>query len=115
MPKPRPYTFSVENVTVTGSTVASEPNPVANNDSYSVVTANMTLAIGAPGVLANDTDADGDKLDGGIGEHDDTTNAEPEHQRRFYVTHQPRLTSTVQDGFTYQANDGARRIQAWRR
>ncbi len=40
---------------------AQNKAPVANNDSYSV-DANTTLTVQAPGVLANDTDQDGDPL-----------------------------------------------------
>ena len=41
--------------------------PVAVNDSYSV-NEDTVLSVAATGVLANDTDADGDTLDGGAGE-----------------------------------------------
>ena len=40
---------------------AQNKPPVANNDSYSV-NANTTLTVPAPGVLANDTDQNGDPL-----------------------------------------------------
>src|SRR5437870_5810254 len=40
---------------------AQNKPPVANNDSYSV-NANSTLTVAAPGVLANDTDQNGDPL-----------------------------------------------------
>ncbi len=40
---------------------AQNKAPVANNDNYSVNT-NTTLTMAAPGVLANDTDQNGDPL-----------------------------------------------------
>ena len=46
--------------TVTISVTANYP-PVANNDSYNVIT-NTTLSVASPGVLGNDTDANGDSL-----------------------------------------------------
>ena len=48
----------------TGTTVTitiTNAAPVAVNNSYTIVTA-QTLSVAAPGVLANDTDADGDAL-----------------------------------------------------
>jgi hypothetical protein len=50
-----PFNFSI-----TG-TVSGNHAPVANNDSYSTAE-NTALTIGSPGVLANDTDLDGDSL-----------------------------------------------------
>jgi hypothetical protein len=40
---------------------AQNKAPVANNDSYSA-NVNTTLTVAAPGVLANDTDQNGDSL-----------------------------------------------------
>ena len=48
-------------MTITITTSAVNHPPVANNDSYSTVV-NTTLTVGSPGVLANDTDPDGDSL-----------------------------------------------------
>jgi VCBS repeat-containing protein len=77
--------------------------PVANNDSYGVHP-NTPLTVAAPGVLANDTDADGDPL---------TANwvSGPSHgmltlnsDGSFTYTSDNNYTGT--DSFTYQANDG---------
>ena len=48
-------------VAVTVSGLAEAPSLVANDDSHAV-TADTILAVDAPGVLANDEDADGDEL-----------------------------------------------------
>jgi hypothetical protein len=49
------YTTATVTITITNAT------PVARSDAYSSP-ADTTLVVGAPGVLANDTDADGDAL-----------------------------------------------------
>ena len=46
---------------VAGFPIATNAAPVAVGDSYSTPK-NTTLVVAAPGVLANDTDADGDTL-----------------------------------------------------
>jgi VCBS repeat-containing protein len=86
------------NVTATGN-----QGPVAGDDSYSVVPG-TTLSIQAPGVLANDTDANNDPLSatytGGIGHgsiHFESNGA-------FSYTPQAGFTGT--DSFTYSVSDG---------
>jgi len=81
--------------------------PVASADQY-VVEVGQTLSVGAPGVLANDTDADGDPLTavlvtsplhaaaGGF-----TLNADGS------FTYTPAAGFTGTDNFTYRASDGS--------
>ena len=99
-----PYTFSVENVTVTGSTVASEPDPVANNDSYDF-TENTTLTVATPGVLANDTDTAGYTLTAVLvtGPAHGTLTLNPNGG----FTYVPATNFSGTDSFTYYASDGA--------
>src|SRR5208337_1837309 len=97
------YTFSVENAEVTGSVAASQPDPVANNDNYNF-TENMTLTVGAPGVLANDTDTAGYTLTAVLA-------SGPAHgslslSANGGFTYTPATTFSGTDGFTYYATDG---------
>ena len=76
---------------------------MANDDNYSV-NEDGTLNVSAAGVLANDTDADGDSLSaalvGGPAHGSVTLNADGS----FVYTPTPLYFGT--DTFTYQANDG---------
>jgi hypothetical protein len=84
-------------------TVSSYQPPVANNDSYST-TENTTLTVGAPGVLANDTDADGYSLTAILlsGTADGTLSL----STNGGFTYTPTNSFTGTDSFTYLANDG---------
>jgi VCBS repeat-containing protein len=77
--------------------------PVANDDSYSVAQ-DGSLAVGAPGVLGNDTDAENDPLTatlaGGPSHGALTLNA----NGSFAYT--PNGGYSGDDSFTYRANDG---------
>jgi VCBS repeat-containing protein len=77
--------------------------PVALSDSYAV-TANQTLNIAAPGVLANDSDADGDTiaavLESGPSYGTLALNADGS------FTYTPNASFTGIDFFTYQVTDG---------
>jgi uncharacterized repeat protein (TIGR01451 family) len=77
--------------------------PVANTDSYHG-TANQPMNVAAPGVLANDTDADGDALTAllltGPAHGTLTLNADGSFQ---YI---PTANYSGTDTFTYKANDG---------
>ncbi len=84
-------------------TAVNDP-PVAANDTYST-NEDAGLTISAPGVLANDTDADGNTLTA-------TLNAGPSHgtlslnvNGSFIYT--PSANFYGSDSFTYRANDGA--------
>ncbi|MBF2050492.1 cadherin-like domain-containing protein [Leptolyngbya sp. NK1-12] len=77
--------------------------PVANPDSYST-TADTTLTIAAAGLLANDTDADGNALTAAL--------VTPPSNGRLTLnpdgsfTYSPNAGFSGTDQFTYQANDG---------
>ncbi len=77
--------------------------PVAMNDSY-VTTEDAVLTIATPGVIANDTDVDGDPLTaalaGGVSHGTLTLNA----NGSFVYT--PTANYNGSDSFTYRANDG---------
>jgi VCBS repeat-containing protein len=88
-------------VTITVSTTNSAP--VALNDSYSIEE-NTALSIAAPGVLGNDTDADGNSLTA-------TKIISPAHGTLTFYTngsfiYTPASDYTGTDTFTYRANDG---------
>jgi len=77
--------------------------PVANADAYAM-DQDTTLTVTAPGVLANDTDVDGDALTAvhytpaSLGTVSGSANGG--------FTYTPNLHFTGTDTFTYQANDG---------
>jgi VCBS repeat-containing protein len=98
---------SAQSTAVTVSlTVAAPPNaaPTGTGDSYRVVTA-RTLARSAPGLLANDSDPDGDALSA-------AKVAGPTHgtvtvSSSGAFTYAPAAGFTGADSFTYRVSDGA--------
>ncbi len=77
--------------------------PVANNDSYQVME-NNAISVSAPGVLANDTDADGNPLTA-------ATTSNPVYgtvtmQSSGAFTYTPNNNFYGTDSFSYEANDG---------
>ena len=107
------FTYTANDGTATGNVATvtidvQDPNvnhnPVANNDTY-VATAETLLSVSAgEGVLANDTDADGNALTaqlvGGAAHGTVTLSADGS------FSYQPQLGFTGADTFTYQATDG---------
>ncbi|MEN8264403.1 MAG: cytochrome D1 domain-containing protein [Nitrospirota bacterium] len=88
-------------VTVTQGGVNTPP--VANDDSYTV-TKNTTLNISAPGILDNDTDAEGDPLTAALETDVSSGNLALYTDGSFNYT--PNTDFTGQDFFTYFADDG---------
>ncbi len=82
---------------------AENQPPVAANDSYST-TEDQSLTVAAPGVLANDSDADGDPITAvlvtGPTRGTVTLNANGS------FTYTPNANANGTDTFTYNANDG---------
>src|SRR5207248_2621265 len=107
---PDSFTFKANDGTVDSSaatvsitvTAVNDP-PVAANDSYAA-TEDTVLTIAAPGVLANDSDVDGDPLTAlivvGPGHGSVTLNANGS------FTFTPAANYNGADSFTYKANDG---------
>jgi ELWxxDGT repeat protein/VCBS repeat-containing protein len=89
--------------TVTIQVTAVNTPPVSNNDTYSV-RANGSLAITAPGVLNNDTDADGNPLTATVGIQPGSGTVTLNADGSF--TYVPTLNFVGTDSFTYRANDG---------
>lgn len=77
--------------------------PVANSDSYSTV-ANTALTIAAAGVLANDTDPDGNALTAALVTPPSNGTLALNSDGSF--TYSPNAGFSGTDQFTYQANDG---------
>jgi VCBS repeat-containing protein len=77
--------------------------PAASNDAYAT-TVSSALAVAAPGVLANDTDADGDRLSASLvaGPSHGTLTLNPSGS--FAYT--PAANYSGTDTFTYRAGDG---------
>jgi VCBS repeat-containing protein len=77
--------------------------PVANNDSYST-NEDTPLTVTAPGVLANDTDADGDPITAVL--DTTTSNGTLTLNTDGSFNYTPNTNSNGTDSFTYFANDG---------
>jgi uncharacterized repeat protein (TIGR01451 family) len=95
-----PFTIDNESVEYT---LVNHFAPVATNDSYSVAE-NAVLTRPAPGVLGNDTDADGDTLDAVLVNSPAHGALTLEADGSFVYT--PTASYHGPDSFTYKANDG---------
>jgi VCBS repeat-containing protein len=85
-------------------TVQANQAPVATDDAYSL-RANSTLDVSAPGVLGNDSDANGEPLTAEL-------QSSPTHgtlvlNANGSFAYTPAAGYTGSDGFTYRASDGA--------
>ncbi|HEY5574340.1 MAG TPA: Ig-like domain-containing protein, partial [Anaerolineales bacterium] len=89
--------------TVTIQVQGNNAAPVANGDSYSVQV-NGTLTLSAPGVLNNDTDADGDLLSAIL--DDQTDNGSLLLNANGSFTYTPQAGFSGEDKFAYRASDG---------
>src|SRR6185369_9445067 len=92
-----------ETATVTLTIGSVNDAPVAVDDSYTTAE-DTTLTVGAPGVLANDSDVDGDALSA-------TLVISPAHGTLAFnsdgsFTYTPAANYNGPDSFTYQLNDG---------
>ncbi|MBX3407743.1 MAG: tandem-95 repeat protein [Phycisphaeraceae bacterium] len=91
--------------TVTINVLAVNDPPSAENDEYTI-NEDTTLNVGAPGVLSNDTDPNGDDLTAVL-------ETGPAHAQAFTFnadgsfTYTPTLNFNGVDTFTYRAFDGA--------
>lgn len=86
-----------------GQFVPPNQAPQANDVAYSVV-GGMSLTVGAPGVLANDVDGDGDPLAALLVSNVAHGALLLNLDGSFHYTPQPGFVGT--DAFTYRANDG---------
>ena len=84
-------------------TVTPDNAPVANNDSYGVLV-NSSLNVPAPGVLANDTDVDGNSLTAIL--VSGVTNGTLTFSNNGSFVYVPNSGFLGPDAFTYRANDG---------
>ena len=83
--------------------VAADIPPVANNDSYTLI-GNTTLTVSAPGVLANDTETDGQNLTAIL--VTGPTNGLLTLTNNGSFGYVPTNNFSGTDTFTYKANDG---------
>ncbi|MEN8802284.1 MAG: cadherin-like domain-containing protein, partial [Thiogranum sp.] len=93
---------NVATVTITVAAAGNQP-PVAVDDTYSTPFQTV-LNEPAPGVLANDTDADGDPLTAVL--QTDVSNGVLQLNADGSFTYSPNAAFSGQDSFTYFANDG---------
>ena len=91
-------------VTVSLTVTATNAAPVAVADSYSTPK-NTTLAVAAPGVLGNDTDADGDTLTAILVAN--VSHGTLTLGANGSISYVPTTAYVGPDSFTYKANDGA--------
>jgi hypothetical protein len=89
-------------VTVDAAVTPNEP-PVANGDAYTM-DQGATLTVAAPGVLANDTDADGDRLTASLGSS--AANGTLTLNAGGSFSYTPNAGFSGSDAFTYTAHDG---------
>jgi len=95
-------TNPANNTSAVGVTVANVP-PLAAGDAYTV-TGNTTLTVTAPGVLLNDTDANGDPLTAVLAGGPPTGTLHLHADGSFTYTPPHGFVGPVT--FTYRANDG---------
>ncbi|GLP81491.1 hypothetical protein TUM20984_29110 [Mycobacterium antarcticum] len=92
-------------VTITVTADANNVAPVGNSDSYTIAE-DTVLTVNAPGLLGNDTDADGQTLSVvSIGIEPTLGSLELRSDGSFTYTPGPNVNGT--DTFTYKASDGA--------
>ena len=96
-------TLESNQATVTITITATNDGPTAADDAYTTAE-DTALTVAAPGVLANDTDPDGDTLSALAG-------SEPSHgtlsrNANGSFTYTPAPNYNGSDSFTYRANDG---------
>jgi hypothetical protein len=84
-------------------TAATNRPPVAVNDSYDVETGKV-LSVTNPGVLANDSDPDGDQMSTAMASPPNHGTVSLSSQGGF--TYTPAMGFTGTDSFTYTASDG---------
>src|SRR5206468_1235775 len=104
---PDSFTYKANDATASSNTatvsIRVDAPPVAVNDSYTVAE-NTPLSIATPGVLANDSDADGDPITAvlAVGPAHGSLTLNPNGS----FTYAPTTNFLGADSFTYKANDG---------
>ncbi len=96
-------TPAVNQVTVGYAGVFANRPPLANGDSYNG-TQNTVLTLGAPGVLANDSDADSDPIAAAL--VTGASHGVVALQANGSFTYTPSAGYSGADSFAYKANDG---------
>lgn len=94
------YIFAVHDLS---AAISGNNAPMATDDSY-VTNEEQALIVAAPGVLTNDTDADGDLLTAVLVTGPANGALTPNADGSFVYVPNPNFNGT--DSFTYKANDG---------
>ena len=97
-------TVNSNTATVSLTVTATNTAPVAANDTYTTPK-NTTLTVAAPGVLANDTDADGNSLTAAV--VTSVSHGTLTLGANGSISYVPTAAYSGPDSFTYRANDGA--------
>jgi VCBS repeat-containing protein len=100
---PTPSPTNTPTPTATNTPLPPNTPPVANNDAYSV-NENAVLSVAAPGVLSNDSDADGDGLTAVVNVGPSNGTLTLNGDGSFSYT--PNADFSGVDTFTYHASDG---------
>ena len=103
------FTYTVKDPTATGNTATvtfniSNPAPVATDDAYAV-TFNTPLIVAAPGVLSNDSDADGEAISVAVPGTSATAKGSVTINSDGSFTYTPNSGATGTDTFTYTVTD----------
>ena len=96
-------TFVATSITFQQTILPPNTPPVANNDSYTVHVSDV-LSVTAPGVLGNDSDANGDSLT--AIKVSNPTDGDLTFNSNGSFTYDPDTYFRGTDTFTYKANDG---------
>jgi VCBS repeat-containing protein len=96
-------TLASSQATVTITVTATNDGPTATDDAYSTAE-DTALTVAAPGVLANDTDPDGDTLSAVAGSGPSHGTLSRNADGSF--TYTPAADYNGSDSFTYRASDG---------
>jgi VCBS repeat-containing protein len=97
------YTVNGSSATVTINVEPVNDIPIANEESYTLDEDTELTVDAANGVLANDTDADGDTLSASV--QDNVQNGELSLGGDGSFTYKPNANFNGTDGFTYQVSD----------
>jgi len=95
--------FAIAPATITLNVTPANDPPAANDDNFSIAEDN-TLTVAAPGLIANDSDADGDAI--GIVSYTNAANGSVVANADGSFTYTPNADFNGADSFSYTGGDG---------